>query len=66
MKKISNVCKSWQNYIADVDDDDEIDWSDGRHTLSSGGRPTSDCRAPIHPSLRIRLPRDEKLESWEQ
>ncbi len=35
--------------------DDNINWEDGRNTFSTGGRHPSECRAPIHPSVRQRF-----------
>ena len=35
-------------------EDPKWDFTDGRNTFSSGGRPTNECRAPIHPSMRRR------------
>lgn len=39
---------------SDKEDDDKINWEDGRNTFSSGGRNPSECFSPIHPSIQHR------------
>lgn len=51
-EKIAEIvcCKrklSWD----DEDSGDDQDYTDGRNTLSTGGRPPSECRAPIRHRL---------------
>lgn len=34
--------------------DKKPDFTDGRNTLSTGGRPPSECRAPLRPAKRMK------------